>query len=274
VVTSEARYSLNQQNLIRQKIDYETITIRVQLQDQEENTHEISVKVLNCDTISQVKEKILDAFYKGYSYSKRPHADDLDLTYITNEWNHQHISTSRNSNSRIILLDEDKTSKYENDYKRLNTLSHYKIANGSLLLMYNKQIFNFNSITNNNDSYTILDTIHNKNAENMTLLSKSSKDSYSPPSYSKSSTNVISNDLNTNLTNVSVSNLVTPNLTKSTTVNNNNIQLRQQTKVNRFHLIKPTDSNMMNNNNNNSKDEKTTKLASEVYLTRLLATKV
>ena len=88
------------------------ITKQVQLQDQEENTHEISVKVLNCDTISQVKEKILDAFYKRYSYSKRPHADDLDLTYITNEWNHhQHISTSRNSNSRIILLDEDKTSK-------------------------------------------------------------------------------------------------------------------------------------------------------------------
>ena len=154
-------------------------TIRVQLQDQEENSHEISVKVLNCDTLSQIKEKVLDAFYKGYPYSRRPRADELDLTYITNEWN-QNTSTSRNTSSRIILLDEDKTSKYDNKHKRLNTLSHYKISNGALLLMYKKS-FGFNAINNNNsninDSYTILDTIHNKNAENMTLLSKSSNDS-------------------------------------------------------------------------------------------------
>lgn len=40
---------------------------------------EIPVKVLNCDTITQVKDKLLDAVYKGISYSQRPQADNMDL---------------------------------------------------------------------------------------------------------------------------------------------------------------------------------------------------
>lgn len=37
------------------------------------------VKVLNCDTITQVKEKILDAIYRSAPFSNRPDKDDLDL---------------------------------------------------------------------------------------------------------------------------------------------------------------------------------------------------
>lgn len=44
-----------------------------------ENSPEIPVKVLNCDTITQVKEKILDAVYKNMPYSQRPRAADMDL---------------------------------------------------------------------------------------------------------------------------------------------------------------------------------------------------
>lgn len=44
-----------------------------------ENAPEIPVKVLNCDTITQVKEKLLDAVYKGVPYSPRPKAGDMDL---------------------------------------------------------------------------------------------------------------------------------------------------------------------------------------------------
>ncbi|MEQ2200837.1 hypothetical protein XENOCAPTIV_003873, partial [Xenoophorus captivus] len=36
-------------------------------------------KVLDCDTITQVKEKLLDQVYKSTSFSHRPHADSLDL---------------------------------------------------------------------------------------------------------------------------------------------------------------------------------------------------
>ena len=37
------------------------------------------MKVLNCDTISQVKEKILDSIYKNIPHSHRQKASDMDL---------------------------------------------------------------------------------------------------------------------------------------------------------------------------------------------------
>jgi len=37
------------------------------------------VKVLDCDSITQVKEKILDAIYKNTPFSHRPAKEDLDL---------------------------------------------------------------------------------------------------------------------------------------------------------------------------------------------------
>lgn len=42
-------------------------------------TQPLPSKVLDCDTITQVKEKLLDQVYKGTSFSHRPHADSLDL---------------------------------------------------------------------------------------------------------------------------------------------------------------------------------------------------
>lgn len=43
------------------------------------NTENVAVKVLDCDTISQVKEKALDTIYRATPYSQRPRKDDLDL---------------------------------------------------------------------------------------------------------------------------------------------------------------------------------------------------
>ena len=55
-----------------------------------EKSPEIQVKVLNCDTISQVKEKILDAVYKNVPYSHRQKASDMDLG---EEESHTHTHT-------------------------------------------------------------------------------------------------------------------------------------------------------------------------------------
>ena len=38
-----------------------------------------SVKVLNCDTISQVKEKIIEQVYRNLPYSQRPKVDSVTL---------------------------------------------------------------------------------------------------------------------------------------------------------------------------------------------------
>lgn len=40
---------------------------------------QVPVKVLNCDSITQAKDKLLDAVYKGIPYSQRPKAEDMDL---------------------------------------------------------------------------------------------------------------------------------------------------------------------------------------------------
>ncbi|KAG7229728.1 hypothetical protein INR49_012524, partial [Caranx melampygus] len=84
-----------------------------------ENAPEVTVKSLNCDTVTQVKEKLLDAVYKGTPYSQRPKASDMDL-----EWRQGRMA-------RIILQDEDVTTKIDNDWKRLNTLAHYQLEDFS-----------------------------------------------------------------------------------------------------------------------------------------------
>ncbi|KAG9332705.1 hypothetical protein JZ751_014804 [Albula glossodonta] len=77
-ITGEARYSLSEDKLIRQQIDYKQLTLMCIPPEGEAGT-EIPVKVLNCDTVTQVKDKLLDAVYKGIPYSQRPQAEDMDL---------------------------------------------------------------------------------------------------------------------------------------------------------------------------------------------------
>ena len=60
VITGEARYSLSEQKLICQPMDVEVIDVAVNLED----GLRVPVKMLDCDTISQAKEKLLDAMYR------------------------------------------------------------------------------------------------------------------------------------------------------------------------------------------------------------------
>ena len=60
VITEEARYSLSEQKLICQKMDVEVIDVGVDLED----GLRVPLKMLDCDTISQAKEKLLDAMYR------------------------------------------------------------------------------------------------------------------------------------------------------------------------------------------------------------------
>ncbi|NXT02445.1 PLXA2 protein, partial [Jacana jacana] len=130
-ITGEARYSLSEDKLIRQQIEYKTLILNCVNPDNE-NSPEIPVKVLNCDTITQVKEKILDAVYKNVPYSQRPRAVDMDL-----EWRQGRIA-------RVVLQDEDITTKIEGDWKRLNTLMHYQVSDRSIVALVPKQTSSYN----------------------------------------------------------------------------------------------------------------------------------
>uniref|UniRef100_H2RYH2 Plexin-A2 n=1 Tax=Takifugu rubripes TaxID=31033 RepID=H2RYH2_TAKRU len=130
-ITGEARYSLSEDKLIRQQIEYKTLILNCVNPDNE-NSPEIPVKVLNCDTITQVKEKILDAVYKNMPYSQRPRAVDMDL-----EWRQGRMA-------RVVLQDEDITTKIENDWKRLNTLLHYQVSDRCVVALVPKQTSSYN----------------------------------------------------------------------------------------------------------------------------------
>uniref|UniRef100_A0A4W5KKD7 Plexin A3 n=1 Tax=Hucho hucho TaxID=62062 RepID=A0A4W5KKD7_9TELE len=208
-ITGEARYSLSEDKLIRQQIDYKQLTLMCIPPEGEAGT-EVPVKVLNCDTVTQVKDKLLDAVYKGIPYSQRPQADDMDL-----EWRQGRLT-------RIILQDEDVTTKIESDWKRLNTLAHYQVADGSLVALVQKQVSAYN-IAN---SFTFTRSLSRYESLLRTSSSPDSLRSRAP--------------------------MITPD---------------QETGTKLWHLVK-------NHEHADQREgDRGSKMVSEIYLTRLLATK-
>ncbi|KAK3547358.1 hypothetical protein QTP86_018944 [Hemibagrus guttatus] len=79
-VTSKAKYTLNDNRLLRDDVEYHTLTLNVLVTSAGTNEPQtVPVKVLDCDTITQVKEKILEQTWKGTSYSQRPPTDSVHL---------------------------------------------------------------------------------------------------------------------------------------------------------------------------------------------------
>ncbi|XP_029006972.1 plexin-B1 isoform X2 [Betta splendens] len=123
-VTGKAKYTLNDNRLLREDVEYKTLTLNVLVQGGGVNeTQPLATKVLDCDTITQVKEKLLDQVYKGTSFSHRPHADSLDLEWRSGVAGH------------LILSDEDLTSVVQGNWKRLNTLQHYKVPESATVAL-------------------------------------------------------------------------------------------------------------------------------------------
>ncbi|XP_071349593.1 plexin-B1 isoform X3 [Trachinotus anak] len=135
-VTGKAKYTLNDNRLLREDVEYKTLTLNVLVQGGGVNEMQpLPSKVLDCDTITQVKEKLLDQVFKGTSFSHRPHADSLDLEWRSGVAGH------------LILSDEDLTSVVQGNWKRLNTLQHYKVPDGATVALvprHNKHIHHDN----------------------------------------------------------------------------------------------------------------------------------
>uniref|UniRef100_A0A671KVA3 Plexin-B1-like n=1 Tax=Sinocyclocheilus anshuiensis TaxID=1608454 RepID=A0A671KVA3_9TELE len=112
-VTGKAKRTLNDSHLLREDIDYcSTLTVLVKSGVE---VQPCPVKVLDSDTITQVKDKILDQIYKGAPYSQRPAADSLDLEWRSGQAGH------------LTLSDDDVTAIVQGRWKRINTLQHYKV---------------------------------------------------------------------------------------------------------------------------------------------------
>ncbi|XP_040893585.1 plexin-B2b [Toxotes jaculatrix] len=116
----KAKYTLNDTGLLGDDVEYSVLTLQVLVHG--EGPDVTPVKVLNCDTISQVKEKIIEQVYRNLPYSLRPKVDSVTL-----EW--------RPGSTGQILSDLDLTSQKEGRWKRINTLAHYNVRDNATLVL-------------------------------------------------------------------------------------------------------------------------------------------
>ncbi|XP_063302873.1 plexin-B2 [Pelobates fuscus] len=119
-VQIKAKYTLNDTGLLGDDVEYTQLTVNVIVQG--DDAEPVPVKVLNCDTITQVKEKIVDQVYKNINFSQRPKASSLAL-----EW--------RPGSTAQILSDLDLTSQKEGRWRRVNTLMHYNVRDNATLIL-------------------------------------------------------------------------------------------------------------------------------------------
>ncbi|XP_035577750.1 plexin-C1 isoform X2 [Zalophus californianus] len=137
VITCKALYTLNEDWLLWQVPEFSTVALNVIFEKIPENEsadvcRNISVNVLDCDTIGQAKEKIFQAFLSknGSPYGLQLNEIGLELQVGTRQKE---------------LLDIDSSSVIlEDGITKLNTIGHYEISNGSTIKVF-KKIANFPS---------------------------------------------------------------------------------------------------------------------------------
>uniref|UniRef100_A0A0K2UN22 PlexinBlike [Acyrthosiphon pisum] n=1 Tax=Lepeophtheirus salmonis TaxID=72036 RepID=A0A0K2UN22_LEPSM len=157
-ITQEAKYSLSESGLLREPISYSVITCYVLQREFEEA---FQTRVLDCDTISQVKSKILNAVYKNTPFSMRPSVDEIDL-----EW-------QCGQDAHVVLQDFDLTTKESSVGKRVNTLAHYGVKGRAVVSLVPKQMYN-RSIGGENDLSNSKCFLYHLKEPESTLSGKSS----------------------------------------------------------------------------------------------------
>ncbi|XP_061060161.1 plexin-C1 isoform X2 [Eubalaena glacialis] len=137
VITCKALYTLNEDWLLWQVPEFSTVALTVTFEKIPENEsadvcRNISVNVLDCDTIGQAKEKIFQAFLSknGSPYGLQLNEIGLELQVGT-----RHKELLDIDSSSVIL---------EDGITKLNTIGHYEISNGSTIKVF-KKIANFTS---------------------------------------------------------------------------------------------------------------------------------
>ncbi|XP_064399093.1 plexin-A1-like isoform X2 [Halichondria panicea] len=114
IITGEAKNSLSEEKLLRHHqrdikvVDGDGVVVA-------ESGEEFPVRLLDCDSITQSKEKVLDVLYKNTPVSKRPQLTEIDLELI---------STGA---AGIPLRDQDATNTKDGEWIKVNTLGHYKL---------------------------------------------------------------------------------------------------------------------------------------------------
>ncbi|KAK0146917.1 Plexin-B2 [Merluccius polli] len=129
----KAKYTLNDTRLLGDDVEYCVLVLV-----QGEGLDVTPVKVLNCDTISQVKEKIIEQVYRNLPYSQRPKVDSVTLgerpMRRRRRLRRRRIEWRPGSTGQI-LSDLDLTSQKEGRWKCINTLAHYNVRDNATVVL-------------------------------------------------------------------------------------------------------------------------------------------
>ncbi|WAR26076.1 PLXA4-like protein [Mya arenaria] len=143
-ITSEARYSLSEDKLVRQHVDYKPM----------------------------VKEKILDAIYKNAPFTNRPSKSSVDLVLFSSNPNED--SFDRKHQEKMILADIDNTTKVEGEFRRLNTLFHYQVLDGAYMALRLKQAPSLPDITSSANKSFDYHRLNNEYGSRSPMLNRGS----------------------------------------------------------------------------------------------------
>ncbi|XP_052080590.1 plexin-B1-like [Mytilus californianus] len=124
-LTSNSKNTIAEEKLLKMRIEHQSFTLQIDLNGNIDQRY--PVKVLDCDTISQVKQKCCEQIYKNKPSSKIPHNNELSL-----EWQEGRAG-------KLTLNDIDNTSEKNNGLVCLNTLKHYMVTDNSRMALIYKQ---------------------------------------------------------------------------------------------------------------------------------------
>ncbi|XP_012258448.2 plexin-B isoform X2 [Athalia rosae] len=247
VITHDARYSLSEERLLREQIEHGVVTLHVVQDDLDEK---IQCKVLDCDTINQVKSKILDALYKNTPFSARPSIHEVDL-----EWRH-------GRGGHLTLQDEDLTTKCSEEWKKMNTLAHYGVKESAVMSLIPRQNDGF-SVSCKPPCHNCKPShLHGNHCSSAHLSSTPNHTMLSPITYSHSPGGIYFNSQHS-----------PPIITA-----NGDIESGHGGNQRLYHLVRPVEEGhyppgLGTTGGKHHHPERTHKAIPEIFLTRLLSTK-
>ncbi|XP_075065505.1 plexin-C1 [Mixophyes fleayi] len=170
-ITCKALYTLNEDWLLWQITEFSNVEISVHFpmtsehESEQDVSQSVNVTVLDCDSIGQVKEKILQTFLtlKGYHFG-------VTLCDIGLELHH-------GQTYKELSDIDDSTVTMENGVRRLNTIKHYKIENGATIKVIPKKNCDLQDTEYSND-YIHLEISESEESEDLKNMENKGKQKF------------------------------------------------------------------------------------------------
>ncbi|XP_062373564.1 plexin-C1 [Sardina pilchardus] len=128
-VTGKALYTLNEDWLLWQAQDFNSLklTVLFAVGTEGEVSEPLDISALDCDTVEQVKEKILLTFHRKFGFRYTQQLRDIDIEY-------------ERDGHYEALQEVDGSSEMMGEVTMLNTLKHYKIPDGATIKVITRKV--------------------------------------------------------------------------------------------------------------------------------------